>query len=171
MSKFINKDVFQGYAIEFIGTAAAYGLIRVVWNGKQVTDFVHATCDEWNDLTGILFSAALAVWLTFINIRGSLFGDYLAREQGDAVFSRAFLTAMIGFFLATASMIVTRGIKSDYMAHAAMLLLIYSGFNLVSMMSNATDLIKLYSEFKRVLEIEKAKLDRQAAGQSTNVPQ
>ncbi|MEW4568019.1 hypothetical protein AB1L88_09150 [Tautonia sp. JC769] len=157
----ISWAIFWGYAVEVIGTAAMYGLARVFVSIEQLSAFIQSTWAEWNDLTGILFSAALAVWLTFINIRGSLFGDYLARKQDDRVYSRAFLTAMIAFFFATAALNMVGGIKNDIMAHAAFILLIYSTFNLFSMMKNATDLIRLYSAFKKQVEIERIKMEMQ----------
>jgi hypothetical protein len=159
MTRKATWTILWGYAVEIIGTGAVYGLALACVGGTQLTKFVQDTADEWNDLTGVLFSAALAIWLTFINIRGSLFGDYLARMRGDAVYSRAFLTAMLSFFLATVMLIACKGTKLDAPSHAAFALLVYSGINLASMVGNATDMVKLYSAFNRAVEMERTKSD------------
>ena len=158
MRRIASWVILWGYAVEIIGTGAVYGFTLLCIGVAPLTYFIYDTADEWNDLTGILFSAALAFWLTFINIRGSLFGDYLARTRGDAVYSRAFLTAMIVFFLATVALVVCKGIKHDAASHIAFILLIYSGINLVSMVKNATDLVGLYSAFKKGVEVERLRL-------------
>lgn len=147
-----------GYVIEIIGSAVVYGCTVLCFGVQRVTNFIQDTADEWNDLTGILFSASLAIWLTFINIRGSLFGDYLARKRGDMVYSRAFLTAMIACFVATVLLIACKGMSNAMITHLAFALLICSAINLVSMIKNATDLVRLYSAFKRELETEKMRL-------------
>lgn len=158
MNRKVDWAIVWGYAIEIIGAGAVYGFTLLCAGFQPLSKFMQDTADEWNDLTGILFSAALAIWLTFINIRGSLFGDYLARKGGDAVYSRAFLTAMIAYFMSTVALITCKGIKYEAVSHIAFSLLIYSGINLVSMVKNATDLVRLYSAFNRGLEIERIRL-------------
>jgi hypothetical protein len=93
-----NIISFWGYAIEILGAATAYGLALSCIGAKPLTKFMQDTVEEWDDLTGILFSAALAIWLTFVNIRGGVFGDYLASKRVDIIYSRAFMTAMGIYF-------------------------------------------------------------------------
>lgn len=152
-------NILWGYAVEVVASSILHSIAIFTFGISAITTFVHETCDEWNDLSGILFSAALAVWLTFVNIRGSLFGDYLAKKRGDDVYSRAFLTSMVAFFLTTVAMIFVRGVKANLVAHLALWLLIYSFLNLYSMIKNSTDIIRLYSAFKRGLEIERLRLE------------
>lgn len=159
-------NILWGYAVEVVAASIVHAIAIIAFGIPTITTFVHETCDEWNDLSGILFSAALAVWLTFINIRGSLFGDYLAKKRGDDVYSRAFLTSMIVFFLTTVSMIFVRSIKANIVAHAALWLLVYSFLNLYSMIKNSTDIIKLYSAFKRGLEIERLRFEESSRRQA-----
>ena len=152
MNRKESWTVLWGYAIEVFGAATLHVLALLLAGVSGLTRFIQDTADEWNDLTGILFSAALAIWLTFINLRGSIFGDYLAKQRGDSVYSRAFLTALISFFLATVSLILCKGVSNHFASHIAFFLIIYSGINLVSMVKNATDLVKLYSAFNRSVE-------------------
>ena len=162
-----RMTIFWGYAIEIIASTVVHGIAITAFGIPAITAFVQETCDEWNDLSGILFSAALAVWLTFIIIRGSLFGEYLAKHRSDDVYSRAFLTSMIVFFLMTVAMIFARGIKSNIVAHVSLWLLIYSFLNLYSMIKNSTDIIRLYSAFKRGLDTERIRIEANNQQQAT----
>jgi hypothetical protein len=162
----INWTIVWGYAVEAIGTASVYLIALFLFGPARLTRFVQVTADEWNDLFGILFSAALAVWLTFTNLRSSMFGLYLEKTGNATVYSAAFLTSMIGFFSTTAAMICCRT-GYGVVAHIALFLLIYSVFNLYSMIRNATDLIGLYSIFMREVEIERNRL---AAGPMSRRP-
>jgi hypothetical protein len=153
----INWTVVWGYAVELIGAAVVYLIFMFLFGPARLARFVQSTADEWNDLFGILFSAALAVWLTFTNLRGSMFGLYLEKMGSAAVYSAAFLTSMAVFFLTTASMICSRT-GYGFVSHIALFLLVYSLFNLYSMIKNATDLIGLYSLFMREVEIERNRL-------------
>lgn len=150
MATSLNLKIAWGYLSELVLSGAMFGLLWLVFGGESIRAFTTATANEWNDLTGMLFSAALAIWITFVNIRAMPFGDYLHRIGAEKQITVAFICAMAVFFCATITLTVCAAVKRPEPAYAAMFLLIYSLINTYTMIRNSTLLIKLYGKYNQL---------------------
>lgn len=160
-----RATIIWGYLAELVFVAVLYIVARVVWESSEIAVFLKDTAGEWAALTGTVFAASFAIWLTFVNIRASEFGDYLDSKDAIGVYSTAFVTAIVVQLGATVSLIIVRGTASEAVAHVSLCLLFYAGVNLLTLIRNATGLVGLYGAFKRgVRDYEKAKPEGAATG-------
>lgn len=150
MTIHIDFKMLWGYVSELVLSGVVYGLLRIVFAADDLRSFTVSTASEWNDLTGILFTAALAIWITFVNIRAMRFGEYLHRIGAESNITAAFICAMAVFFCATIALISCTAIKRPEPAHMALFLLICSFVNTYTLIRNSTLLIKLYGKFNRL---------------------
>ncbi|WP_169978124.1 hypothetical protein [Tautonia rosea] len=162
----VDLRLIWGYISELVLASMAYGMLRILFAGEDLIAFTVSTASEWNDLTGILFSAALAIWITFVNIRAMPFGEYLHRVGAEKQITAAFVCAMAVFFCATVTLTACTAISRPEPAHAALFLLIYSLVNAYTLVRNSTLLIKLYGKFNR---LSKAKVSSDGVGKPIQV--
>lgn len=146
----LNLKIAWGYLSELVLSGVMFGLLWLVFGGETLRAFTAATANEWNDLTGMLFSAALAIWITFVNIRAMPFGEYLHKIGAEKQITVAFICAMAVFFCATITLTVCAAVKRPEPAYAALFLLIYSLINTYTMIQNSTLLIKLYGKHNQL---------------------
>lgn len=144
-------SITWAYVVEFILCVLVFVGIALVWDRTAVTRFIHDTAASWVELTVTLFAASLAVWLTFVNIRATEFGDYLDQRESVGVYSTALIASMIVHFTSTVLMILNVGIQNAVVAGAGLFFLIYGVVNLLTLVRNSTGLIRLYSTFRREL--------------------
>lgn len=167
----INLDfkIVWGYVSELVLSGLTYGLLRVFFSGEDLRAFTVSTANEWNDLTGILFSAALAIWITFVNIRSMPFGEYLHRIGAETHITVAFICAMAVFFCATLTLTTCTAVKRPEPAHVALFLLIYSIINLYTLIKNSTLLVKLYGKYNQLKKAEQERTQIQVLPESTRI--
>jgi len=91
------------YLIEVALAVGSYAFCWVVLGVPAIATYIGKTADEWDDLTAGLFSAGVAIWLTFVNIQSTEFGDYLRFREKDGSYTFAFIAPMVVFFLTTAT--------------------------------------------------------------------
>lgn len=155
MAKF-HFRIAWAYLIEIALAVGAYLFCWAVLGIHDIAVYVGKTADEWNDLTAGLFSAGVAIWLTFVNIQSTDFGDYLRFKKKDGSYTFAFIAPMVVFFMATATLISSKGIASDAFANVAFFLLLYSGAMLFTLIRTATQMVKAYGEFRNLVKHEQA---------------
>lgn len=146
----LDFKIAWGYVSELVLSGLAYGLLRILFAEEDLRAFTVSTANEWNDLTGILFSAALAIWITFVNIRAMPFGEYLYRIGAETQITIAFICAMAVFFCATAALTTCTAINRPEPANIALFLLIYSFFNAYTLIKNSTLLVRLFGKYNRL---------------------
>lgn len=111
--------------------------------------FIVSTATEWAQLTGTLFAASVAAWLTFVNVRATAFGDYLDSKHAVGAYSRAFSAAMLVQFAATGVIIAAKGTNDAVLGHIALFMLIYASVSILSLVRNASGLVVLYGVYRR----------------------
>ncbi len=98
------------------------------------TAFIRSTATDWLAVTGqVLFPAAVAVWITYVNIESSSFGDYLRFRNAAGAFHFGFAYPAFIFFAATVSLIFTKGTVLAWMPSLSVFLLAYSTAVFVTM--------------------------------------
>jgi hypothetical protein len=146
-----------GYLIELVLAGLFYVMIWWLWGFAAIQTFLDKTATEWATLTGALFTASLAIWLTFVNIRATDFGDYLDSKRAVAVYSAAFITAMVVYLAGTICLIAVKGSSNIAVGRIGLGLMLYGGINLVTLVRNATGLVRLYGIFRRELRKAQAR--------------
>lgn len=151
------SSIVWGYLVELMLSGLLYAGAWWLWGFSAIHAFIEKTASEWAALTGTLFAASLAIWLTFVNIRATSFGDYLDRQRAVGVYSAAFVTAMVVHLAATICLITAKGSQEMVVAQVALALMLYGGINLITLIRNASGLVTLYSTFRRKLREIQAK--------------
>jgi len=124
-------------------------LVLVLWLGcGVVAEFVHVTAASWANLTGVLFAASLTVWIVFVNMAATEFGDYLRLQNDYRAYYVAFVFPMFVLFGATCLLIISVAQVPVAVSNVAMGLLIYAVINVVTLVKNATGIVDLQATFK-----------------------
>lgn len=159
--------ILWGYAAELVLAAAITGLVLAFWDHASIDSFLAKTISDWLTVTGqVLFPAAVAIWITYVNLESSEFGDYLRHEKVEGAYSLAFRLPAIVFFSATIVLVVYRGVTIQPLLYVAVFLLSYSLALVLSLVSNVTAVIRLYRHFKIELECERLKIARSIKARS-----
>lgn len=144
--------VAKGYGLELLKAAACAGLLAFAFGPGAVAGYMVKTADEWNDVTGLLFSVSIAIWLAYINIKSSSFGDYLVRRGDARVYDYAFTFPMPVLAATTVALISCRAATSSVIPLSAFALLVYSGFNTWNLVRNAAGFVALNSRYRALLD-------------------
>lgn len=145
-----------GFAIEL-----AFGVVilacAVIFTEDSVrTKFLRDTATDWLTVTGqVLFPASVAIWITYVNIESSSFGDYLRYRKANQPLHFTFAYPAVVFFVATLSLIFLKGTSHNVFPDLALFLLGYSGAVFLSMIFNVTSIMRLYGAFRTLVEREK----------------
>src|SRR4051794_2247930 len=99
--KGMRQAIIWGYLSEMLLAAALYGLNFWLVGSASISFFIQKTGVAWANFTGVLFAASLTVWVAFINITATDFGEYLRKKNVYFVYSIAFVTALLSFFAST----------------------------------------------------------------------
>lgn len=161
MAKILSKQslaVLWGYAVELVLAVCVSVLIWLVWDKPIVDGFFEQTISDWLTITGqVLFPAGVAIWITYVNLESSEFGDYLRHVGIEKAYSAAFVLPSVIFFLTSIVLITYKGTKTVTLSYASVFLLAYSLAMVFSLISNIAAVIRLYRQFKIELEREKRK--------------
>ena len=145
-----------GFAIEL-----AFGIVilacAVIFTDDVVRiKFLRDTATDWLTVTGqVLFPASVAIWITYVNVESSRFGDYLRYRKASQPLHFTFAYPVVVFFVATLSLIFLKGTTLSIFPNLALFLLGYSGAVFLSMIFNVTSIMRLYGTFRGLVEREK----------------
>lgn len=121
----------------------------------QRISFLKETVSDLLSVTGqVLFPAAVAIWITYVNIESSSFGDYLRFKRAAQVFHLGFVYPCLVFFATTVSLIVFKGTKFMIFADLVVFLLAYCIAVFFTMVLNVATVMRLYGAFRVELEKE-----------------
>ena len=167
----MRLSVIWAYAKEPLLVGLVMGILLAIAGSPPIEDFVEKTGSQWANFTGLLFAASVAVWISYVNITASAFGEYLRTKGALLVYSNAFASALVIFFVSTAILIISTAFKSSIIADAAMFMLIYSTVNLMTMVRNGSGLVRMYALYKAKEEEAKATLpDVKSATNAAGTP-
>jgi hypothetical protein len=137
------------YAIEVILAALVYIVLAYLCGVGMLSEFVKETGSAWANMTGVLFAASLTIWVAFINITTTDFGGYLRFKGVYGLYSTAFVFAMFTFFLVTGLLITaTASWMHIAVRNATLGILIFSAINVVTLVRNATGLVRAHAVFR-----------------------
>lgn len=121
----------------------------------QRISFLKETVSDLLSVTGqVLFPAAVAIWITYVNIESTSFGDYLRFKRAAQVFHLGFVYPCLVFFATTVSLIVFKGTKFMIFAELVVFLLAYCIAVFFTMVLNVATVMRLYGAFRVELEKE-----------------
>ena len=131
------------------------------WVGDDaVHGFIRTTATQWIILHSVLFSAALAIWLTYVNFRRTEFGDYLHFRNGlDITYNRVFSTPIAIYLVTLLNLILVVGIDRKWATRLALFSITVSLVNVLSMIANASNLIRDYGAFSDGIKAERARME------------
>lgn len=122
---------------------------------SQRISFLKETVSDLLSVSGqVLFPAAVAIWITYVNIESTGFGDYLRFKRADQVFHFGFIYPCLVFFATTVSLIVLKGTKFTVFVDLVVFLLAYCIAVFFTMVSNVATVMRLYGAFRVELEKE-----------------
>ncbi len=167
MAKTLSKQslaVLWGYTVELALAFFVSVLVWLVWDKPIVDRFFEHTSSDWLTITGqVLFPAGVAIWITYVNLQSSEFGDYLRHVGVEKAYSAAFVLPSVVFFLTSIVLITYKGTKSVTLSHASVFLLAYSLAMVFSLISNTAAVIRIYRQF--TIELERQKRRENGKGQ------
>lgn len=121
----------------------------------QRISFLKEAVSDLLAVTGqVLFPAAVAIWITYVNIESTNFGDYLRFKRAAQVFHLGFVYPCLVFFATTVSLIVFKGTKFTIFADVIVFLLAYCVAVFLTMVLNVATVMRLYGAFRVELENE-----------------
>lgn len=135
-------------------------VIYLITDDPLRSSFVRDTASDWISVTGqVLFPAAVAIWITYVNIESSQFGDYLRYVKAAGPLHFGFAYPSLVFLATTIVLIFTKGTKLAFMPNVAVFLLLYSTAVFFVMVLNVASLLRLYGGFRAELAREQNKKD------------
>lgn len=159
MAKILSRSsltVFWGYAVELALAVGISVFVWLLWDMPIIGGFFEQTVSDWLTVTGqVLFPAGVAIWITYVNLESSEFGDYLRHAGVEKAYSAAFVLPSTIFFLTTVVLIAYKGSKAAPLLYASVFLLSYALAMVFSLVSNITAVVRLYRQFQIALEREK----------------
>lgn len=147
--------VIWGAIVEIIFGVALSALVFLFVDDLQRILFLKETVSDLLSVTGqVLFPAAVAIWITYVNIESTSFGDYLRFKRAAHVFHFGFIYPCLVFFATTVSLIFPKGTKFLMFVDGVVFLLAYCVAVFFTMVFNVTTVMRLYGAFRVELEKE-----------------
>lgn len=149
-----------GFAIELAFGIVILASAVIFTDDVMRTKFLRDTATDWLTVTGqVLFPASIAIWITYVNIESSSFGDYLRFKKESQPLHFTFAYPAVVFFVSTLSLIFLKGTSHGIFPNLALFLLSYSSAVFLSMIFNVTSIMRLYGAFRVLVERERQQGD------------
>ena len=147
--------VIWGALVEIVFGAALSTIAFLFVDEPQRISFLKETVSDFISVTGqVLFPAAVAIWITYVNIESTSFGDYLRFKRAAKIFHVGFIYPCLVFFATTISLIVFKGTKFMMFADLVVFLLAYCIAVFLTMVLNVATVMRLFGAFRVELEKE-----------------
>lgn len=147
--------VIWGALVEVALGVVLFVLALILVDEPQRISFLRETVSDLLSVTGqVLFPAAVAIWITYVNIESTNFGDYLRFQRAARVFHLGFIYPCLVFFATTVSLIVVKGTKFSLLTDLVVFLLAYCIAVFLTMVLNVATVMRLYGAFRAELEKE-----------------
>lgn len=156
-----------GAVAEFVFGVVIFIAVHILTDESTRDIFIRASASDWLAVTGqVLFPAAVAIWITYVNIESSQFGDYLRYRQAAGAFHFVFAYPGLVFFGATISLIFAKSTELAFMPGIAIFLLAYSVAVFLVMILNIATVMRLYGVFRVELLREGHRVAYKDSGQT-----
>ena len=150
------RRLIWGFGVELALGALIFLCVLFFTEEAARAKFLRDTATDWLAVSGqVLFPAAVAIWITYVNIESSSFGDYLRYQKASQPFHLAFIYPAVVFFTTTLALIFAKGTAVTNLPAIAVFLLGYSSVVFVSMILNVTAVMRLYGAFRLIVERER----------------
>ena len=147
--------VIWGALVEVVFGVVLATIAFLFIDEPQRISFLKETVSDLLSVSGqVLFPAAVAIWITYVNIESTSFGDYLRFKRAAQVFHIGFIYPCLVFFATTVSLIVFKGTKFTMFADLVVFLLAYCIAVFITMVLNVATVMRLYGAFRVELENE-----------------
>ena len=147
--------VIWGALVEVAFGAVLFILALTFVDEPQRISFLRETVSDLLAVSGqVLFPASVAIWITYVNIESTNFGDYLRFQGAARVFHFGFVYPCLVFFTTTVSLIVVKGTKFLVFTDLVFFLLAYCIAVFLTMVLNVATVMRLYGAFRVELERE-----------------
>lgn len=157
--------VIWGALVEIVFGILLSTIIFLFVDEPQRISFLKETVGDLLSVTGqVLFPAAVAIWITYVNIESASFGDYLRFKRAAQVFHLGFIYPCVVFFATTVSLIIFKGTKFTMFADLVVFLLAYCIAVFLTMVLNVATVMRLYGAFR--VELEKQLHRDRVAGEN-----
>jgi len=155
--KFADYSRLAWGSLVELAFGASLGAAFCVLTADQARlDFMRESASDWLTVTGqVLFPAAIAIWITYVNLESTTFGGYLRYRNVSGAFHFSFVYPAFVFFGTTVMLIFVKGTQVFWIPNAAIFLLGYSAAVFLAMVLNVTTLMRLYGTFRMELELER----------------
>lgn len=147
--------VIWGALVEIVFGVVLSTIAFLFVDEPQRISFLKETASDLLSVAGqVLFPAAVAIWITYVNIESTRFGDYLRFKRAAQVFHLGFIYPCLVFFTTTVSLIVLKGTKFMLFTDLVVFLLAYCIAVFLTMILNVSTVMRLYGAFRVELEKE-----------------
>jgi len=150
-----------GILVECILAGVVYAILRASFEFAALSKFLETTVDLWTALVGVLFGGALAAWAAFAAAVAGPFGEYLEHEGKLRAFSTVFLIAAAVFYASTVLLIVAKGVDVAWFRHCAIVAIVYSLANGITLLTNSAHVLVMHSGFQREYRDAMSQLERE----------
>jgi len=148
----------SGAIVELFFGAVLFLVSKMFIDEASRATFIRDTAGDWMAVTGqVLLPASVAIWITYVNIESTNFGDYLRYRRATGAFQLSFIYPCFVFFAATVALIFTKGTRLSFLPSISIFLLMYSAAVFTAMVLNVASVMRLYGAFRIEFEKEKSK--------------
>ncbi len=149
MKKALLKTFWIAMAGELLFSALLFAAILLVFEQPSLLGFMVKTAGDWITIASqVFFPASIAIWITFVNLEATKFGEYLRHFGNDLTFRLSFIFPVLLFALTCFILVLYKGIESPILANLAIFAIVYSGVALFILVRNVTEFMRIYGEFR-----------------------
>ena len=147
--------VIWGAFVEVVFGTVLATIVFLFVDEPQRISFLKETVSDLLSVSGqVLFPAAVAIWITYVNIESTSFGGYLRFKGAAHVFHLVFIYPCLVFFATTLTLIISKGTKFTIFTDLVIFLLAYCIAVFFTMVLNVATVMRLYGAFRVELENE-----------------
>jgi hypothetical protein len=150
----MKKALWKSFWIAMIGellfSSLLFAATLLVVEQSSLLSFVAKTAGDWITIASqVFFPASIAIWITFVNLEATKFGEYLRHFGNDVTFRLSFIFPVVLFALTCFVLVLYRGIESSILANLAIFAVVYSGVALFILVRNVTEFMRIYGEYRK----------------------
>lgn len=148
MKKFIL--ISWGYIVEIILAILVVVLIRVTVEKYINIAYILGKIDLLIGGIIAVLSAKIAIFIYYLTLVASDFGDYLMFKRANSLYKNAFLYSMLIDLLSITSVITWNTLNNINIFRVTLFFIILTILTLFTMLQNLFEIVNLYNKFNKI---------------------
>ena len=150
MKKALWKSFWIAMSGELFFSSLLFIVILLSVEQPSLMSFMAKTAGDWITIASqVFFPASIAIWITFVNLEATKFGEYLRHFENDVTFRLSFISPVLLFAATCFVLVLYKGTESSVLANLALFAVVYSGVALFILVRNVTEFMRIYGEYRK----------------------